>query len=165
MLQALSDIVCSAAPRRVMETEENLPHWITGVLEAASTRLDAPIAFDVVTPAGARHRFGDATKPAFTLRIVDAEGLRALLSLDEQFAHRAYVDGSLAVEGDLRVALAVFSALSTGSAHRRVVTPDRGLFQAVHALPPLPSRAFRLVSAAIDLAIELRARVTERFER
>ena len=61
---------------------------------------DSPISFQVTFPDGSVQLFGRAT-PRFEVRLKNAEGLRALSSLDEGRIGDAYVAGDLDIDGDM----------------------------------------------------------------
>jgi cyclopropane-fatty-acyl-phospholipid synthase len=65
-----------------------------------------PVGFAVRFPDGASHGFGPDT-PAFTIVAHDDRGMKALASLDQLQVALAYLNGSVDVEGDLVVALAM----------------------------------------------------------
>jgi cyclopropane-fatty-acyl-phospholipid synthase len=62
------------------------------------------VPFAVANAAGPAHAFGTG-EPAFTIRITDARGARALADLDQFGVAVAYLKGWLDVDGDLAAAL------------------------------------------------------------
>jgi cyclopropane-fatty-acyl-phospholipid synthase len=110
MLSQSIDARSVASPAPAPDGGE-LPRWLPPLLDAAVKRLGRGLAFEVVTPAGARHHFG-AGAPRFSVRVVDARGVAALRSLDELRIGEAYLDGALDIEGDLCAALELRAGLS-----------------------------------------------------
>lgn len=68
----------------------------------STTRPAVPFA--VASATGQAHAFGTG-EPAFTIRITDARGARALADLDQFGVAVAYLEGWLDVDGDLSAAL------------------------------------------------------------
>jgi cyclopropane-fatty-acyl-phospholipid synthase len=66
-----------------------------------------PVTFDVRTADGESHRLGDAPAPAFTIVVNDANGSRALASLDQFQIAVAYLRGHLDLQGDVLTVLSM----------------------------------------------------------
>ncbi len=65
-----------------------------------------PAPFELRMPDGTRHPIGEAGgRPAFTVRLVNERGLRALAAFDELAVAEAYMDGDLEIEGDMLASL------------------------------------------------------------
>lgn len=65
---------------------------------------NAPLTFAVADATGGSHTFGSG-EPAFTLKLRDATGAKALGSLDQLQVAVAYLRGHLDVDGDVMAAL------------------------------------------------------------
>jgi cyclopropane-fatty-acyl-phospholipid synthase len=80
---------------------------VIGALQRRYARFFAnrpAIPFAVANATGPAHAFGTG-EPAFTIRITDARGARALAELDQFGVAVAYLEGWLDVDGDLAAAL------------------------------------------------------------
>ncbi len=87
-----------------MAPSEPIPYTVR-LLRRRVAGPGAPV-FDLELPGGAIHRVGaTAAKPAFTLRITNDRGWRALAALDETQIGGAYLQGDLDFEGDVLAAL------------------------------------------------------------
>ena len=87
-----------------MSAPERVPYTVRLLRERVSG-AGAPV-FDLGAPDGAVHRIGPtAVGPAFTLRLVNDRGWRALGSLDETRIAEAYMRGDIDFEGDMLAAL------------------------------------------------------------
>jgi cyclopropane-fatty-acyl-phospholipid synthase len=64
----------------------------------------AEVPFAVAPPGAEPHRFGDG-EPAFTIRVLDPRGAKALAHVDQLGVAVAYLNGWIDVDGDLAVAL------------------------------------------------------------
>ena len=87
-----------------MSDPERVPYAVRLLRERVSG-AGAPV-FDLVVPDGRAHRIGAAQAvPAFTLRLVNDRGWRALGSLDETRIAEAYMHGDIDFDGDMLAAL------------------------------------------------------------
>lgn len=87
-----------------MSAPERVPYAVR-LLRERVTGAGAPV-FDLVVPSGTVHRIGAAPAvPAFTLRLTNDRGWRALGSLDETRIAEAYLHGDIDFDGDMLAAL------------------------------------------------------------
>ena len=87
-----------------MSAPERVPYAVR-LLRERVTGVGAPV-FDLVVPSGTVHRIGAAPAvPAFTLRLTNDGGWRALGSLDETRIAEAYLHGDIDFDGDMLAAL------------------------------------------------------------
>jgi Cyclopropane fatty acid synthase and related methyltransferases len=83
----------------------NVSPYAVRLLRERVTGAGAPV-FDLVVPSGTVHRIGAAPAvPAFTLRLTNDRGWRALGSLDETRIAEAYLHGDIDFDGDMLAAL------------------------------------------------------------
>jgi cyclopropane-fatty-acyl-phospholipid synthase len=87
-----------------MSAPERVPYAVR-LLRERVTGAGAPV-FDLMVPSGTVHRIGAAPAvPAFTLRLTNDRGWRALGSLDETRIAEAYLHGDIDFDGDMLAAL------------------------------------------------------------
>ena len=87
-----------------MSAPERVPYAVR-LLRERVTGAGAPV-FDLVVPDGRAHRIGPpSAAPAFTLRLANDRGWRALGSLDETRIAEAYMHGDIDFDGDMLAAL------------------------------------------------------------
>jgi len=66
----------------------------------ASQFSECPVPFEVILPDGEVHRFG-REMPAFSIKLNNKRGLRAIASIDEGRIGDAYLLGDIDIEGDM----------------------------------------------------------------
>ena len=100
----MATVTRDVQPQAQIATGTAAERRLGGVLR--SIVADETVSFRVQFPSGYAVEFG-RERPDFQLEIGDAQGLRAIRSMDELQICEAYMDGHLNIEGDIRKAIAL----------------------------------------------------------